>query len=202
MQITIGREIGSGGREIGKKLSEKLGYAYFDNNLLTLAAKESGLCPEEFIKADESNEMLSRRSLSLPFSAYMSSETLLSPEKLFQIQSEVILNLAKKKSCVFIGRCADYVLRERQDCLSVFITASELDCIKRIAKRQKISLKQADEVRHKINKRRAAYYNFYTEKKWGDADSYDMSINSSLLGIDGTVDMIVELIEKVEHKQG
>ena len=166
--ITIGRQFGSGGRVIGHKLAERLGIAYYDKELITLASKESGICGEFFEKADE----------------------------MFQIQSDVIRKVAAEKSCILVGRCADYILRDNKDCLSVFISASLEDRIRRAMEyNDKLKASDAEEFLRKADKSRASYYNYYTDKTWGTADSYDLCINSSYLGIDKTIDYILSFLQ-------
>lgn len=202
--ITIGRQLGSGGRSIGKKLAEKLGIAYYDKELINLASKESGICGEFFEKADEKTSGSLLKALAMGFSmnnAIFQSNDYLSNESLFQIQSDVIRKVASEQSCILVGRCADYILRENPDCISVFISASLPDRIKRTMEYNKISEKEAEEYIHKADKSRASYYNYYTDKYWGAAGSYDLCINSSLYGLDRTTDFIQEFVELSQKKQ-
>lgn len=196
--INIGRQLGSGGREIGEKLSELLKIPFYDKELLQIASQESGLGKEFFEKADEKN---THNILGSLFSQNVwaneeYSNYYLSNETLFQIQSDVIRKLADQHSCIFIGRCADYVLKENQRCLNVFISADLNDRISRIAKLQQLSENKARELIEKTDKKRASYYNYYSNKVWGAAESYHLCINSSVLGIDETVKFILEFAEK------
>lgn len=196
--ITIGRQFGSGGRTIGKKLAEKLGIAYYDKELINLASKESGICGEFFEKADEKTSGSLLKALAMGFSmnnAIFQSNDYLSNESLFQIQSDVIRKVAAEQSCILVGRCADYILREDPRCISVFISASPDDRIKRAMEYNNITEKEAEEQIHKADKSRASYYNYYTDKTWGAAESYDLCINSSLYGIDKTTDFIKTFVE-------
>lgn len=196
--ITIGRQFGSGGRTIGKKLAEKLGIAYYDKELINLASKESGICGEFFEKADEKTSGSLLKALAMGFSmnnAIFQSNDYLSNESLFQIQSDVIRKVAAEQSCILVGRCADYILREDPHCISVFISASPDDRIKRAMEYNNITEKEAEEQIHKADKSRASYYNYYTDKTWGAAESYDLCINSSLYGIDKTTDFIKTFVE-------
>lgn len=196
--INIGRQLGSGGHEIGKKLSELLQIPFYDKELLQIASQESGLGKEFFEQADEKN---SHNILGRLFSQNVwpndeYSNYFLSHESLFLIQSDVIRELAGQHACIFIGRCADYVLKENQNCLNVFISADLNDRISRIAMLQQLSENKARELIEKTDKKRAAYYNYYSNKVWGAAASYHLCINSSVLGIDQTVNFILEFAEK------
>lgn len=200
--VTIGRQFGSGGREIGQKLSKALGIAYYDKELLAVAARESGLCEEVFAKADERASSGMSYAFSMGFS-YMGILTpyndILSNDELFRLQSEAIRNLAQKESCILVGRCADYILREDPACLSFFIHNTMENRIQRVVESLGITVEEAKEKIAKIDKSRSAYYNYYTNKLWGVASSYNFSIDASVLGIDETVAFIKAFIEK---KQG
>lgn len=197
--ITIGRQFGSGGRVIGHKLAERLDIAYYDKELITLASKESGICGEFFEKADEkaSNSLLKAFTMGFSLnSTIFQNNDYLSNESLFQIQSDVIRKVAAEKSCILVGRCADYILRDNKDCLSVFISASLEDRIRRAMEyNDKLKASDAEEFLRKADKSRASYYNYYTDKTWGAADSYDLCINSSYLGIDKTIDYILSFLQ-------
>ena len=179
--ITIGRQYGSGGRYVGKKLAEQLGIAFYDKELINLASKESGICGEFFEKADERNS---------------GSLLNLSNESLFQIQSDVIRKVAAEQSCILVGRCADYILRDNENCISVFISARMEDRIRRAVEYAHIEEKEAEEYIRKADKSRASYYNYYTDKIWGAAESYDLCISSSVYGIDETTAFIREFVSK------
>lgn len=198
--INIGRQLGSGGREIGKKLADELGIDYYDKELLQEAAKESGLCEEVFEKADEDDKhsfisnLFGIRSLFIGDEAI--NKNILSNDSLFQIQSEVIQKAAAEHSCIFVGRCADYILRENPRCVNVFISSCFKERIRRIATLYSITEDKAKELIEKTDKKRAAYYNYYTMKTWGAAASYHLCIDSSVLNIDQTVKFIIEFTEK------
>ncbi len=198
--LTIGRQLGSCGRTIGKKLADEFGISFYDKELLNEAAKESGLCKEVFEKADEKPSSGLPYFISLSNSPYYGAFSpysgVLSNDRLFKIQSDVIREIASKESCVIVGRCADYVLREHEDMTSFFIANTLEERIKELTTRQQISIEKAKELISKTDKSRANYYNFFTNKTWGAASSYDLSINVSVLGIDGTVDFLKQFIEK------
>lgn len=195
--ICVGRQLGSGGCEIAKKLSEAFGCKYYDQELLGMAAQRSGFSEKIFEREDEQHGIL--KSLFSMFSAGSTGTNAfygnsISQENLFQIQSEVIWKAAKEDSCVFVGRCADYILRKKPNIFSVFITANDEDRIKVVAERLGSDLDTARKYIEKKEEARASYYNYYTSKKWGASQSYDMCINSSLLGIDRTAKVIEQVI--------
>jgi cytidylate kinase len=197
--FSIGRQFGSGGGEIGRMLANELSIPYYDKELLAIAAQESGLCPEVFEKADERESDGLSYAFSLGFSPlgmYIPYDDILSNEKLFLLQSKTIQNLAAKESCVIIGRCSDYILRDNPNCLSFFIHNTLDNRIKHVTKRENVNETRAKELIAKADKSRAAYYNYYTNKLWGVASSYNFSIDVSILGTDGTVALLKDLITK------
>lgn len=202
--LTIGRQFGSGGREIGQKLSEALGIAYYDKELLSAAAKESGLCEEVFARADERASSGMSYAFSMGFS-YMGILTpyndILSNDELFRIQSDAIRNIAEKESCILVGRCADYILRDNPACISFFIHNTMENRIQRLVEGLNITVEEAKEKISKIDKSRSAYYNYYTNKVWGMASSYNFSIDASVLGIDETVAFMKSFVEKKLEKR-
>lgn len=197
--LTIGRQFGSGGREIGQKLAKALGIAYYDKELMAVAAKESGLCEEVFEKADERASSGLAYAFTMGYS-YMGMFTpytdILSNDGLFKLQSDAIRTLAENESCILVGRCADYILRDEPDCLSFFIHSSMESRIQRIVERQQVTVEQAKELMNKTDKSRAAYYNYYTNKSWGVASSYNFSIDASVLGVDETVAFMKSFVER------
>ncbi|MBE6287712.1 MAG: cytidylate kinase-like family protein [Mediterranea massiliensis] len=199
--VNVGRQLGSGGREIGEKLAARLGIDFFDKELLTLASKESGLCPEFFEKADEkTSQSIVSGFLGMRFSfiseSAMVTNNCLSNDALFKVQSDVIRRLSGERSCLFVGRCADYITRDHPRSVNVFISADKKDRIARICRLQNIGEHEAEAIINKTDKKRADYYNYYSYKKWGEASSYHLCINSSLLGVEGTVDFIEQFIRK------
>ncbi len=197
--ITIGRQLGSGGRQIGEKLASMMNISFYDKELINIASKESGLGKEFFEKFDEKSShsffggFLSLRGI---LSDDIYSNNYLNNETLFTIQSDIIRNLAEEKSCVFIGRCADYVLKDHPRCLNVFITADMEDKIRRVSEIHNLPENKAEDFIEKMDKKRASYYNYYSNKEWGTADSYHLCINSSILGIEETVTFICNFAEK------
>lgn len=202
--LTIGRQFASGGREIGKKLAKALNIAYYDKELMTLAAKESGLCEDCFEKADERASSGLSYAFSMGYS-YMGLFTpyadVLSYDRLFLYQSEAIRKLAEESSCVIVGRCADYILRDNPNCLSLFIHNTKENRIQRIIETQNLTVEQAKDLMTKTDKSRASYYNYYTNKEWGVASSYNISIDVSVLGIDESVEFIKNFVERKMNKR-
>jgi cytidylate kinase len=197
--ITIGRQLGSGGRVIGEKLASLLGISFYDKELIQIASQESGLGKEFFEKVDEKTSHSIFSGLFGLQSGYTNdiySNNYLSNETLFKIQSDVIRELAERQSAVFVGRCADYVLKDNSRCLNLFISADMNDRVKRIAEIQKMTEQKAKDYIEKMDKKRASYYNYFSNKVWGAAGSYHLCINSSVLGIDETVAFIRQFVEK------
>lgn len=195
MVITIARQYGSGGRVIGKALAEKLGIAFYDRELIRLAAKESGFSTEYLDRYDEKAANSLLYSLSIGASATLTSEYGLAPEapandKLFLLQHNIIRQIAERP-CVIVGRCADYVLADRADCVRIFICANDESRAERIAALRHISPAKAGSVIKKADKTRANYYNYYAAGKWGDPVNYDLCINSSTVGIE-KAPMVIE----------
>ena len=195
--ITIGRQFGSGGSEIAKKLSEKLGYSYYDKNLLELAADKSGINKKFFEQADEKHNSF-LYSLSMAHYGGLVSPVYLNDvitnDKLFIIQSNLIKELAAKENAVIVGRCASEILSDNPENLKVFIHAPMETRIERIVKLYDMSPKSAETLIKKTDKARSAYFSFYSSKPWGNADTYDLCINSAVLGVDKTVDFLAETI--------
>ena len=200
--ITIARQYGSGGREIGERVAELLGLPLYDKQLITDAASKGELNAEVIKSADEAT------TNSLLYTLAVGSNVLGSAmhfaykmplnDKLFLLQSEVIKEYAKKGSCVIIGRCADYVLRDESNVLRLFIYGDLDHRQERIKERHpEVKPSQIIDVINKTDKRRASYYNFYTGNKWGKFDNYDMAINSSTLGIDGAAELIVSCVKEL-----
>ena len=195
--ITIGREYGSGGREIGEKLAERLSIPIYDKQLITESVQASGICQEVFEQYDETatNSLL----YSLVMGTYNVNMPLPIPDQLFLEQFKVIQKLAKKGSCIFIGRCADYVLEENPHLISVFIQGDEEDKMKRIMKRNNISESEAKKRMKSIDKARKTYYERYTNKSWGKTNSYDVTLNSSTFGIDRSVEFLYRMATEVQN---
>lgn len=187
--ITVSRQFGSGGREIAKRLSEELDIPYFDNEIIRLAAEKSGYSREMFEQSDQKPTGSLLYSMSL-FAANGVGFDLPLSDKVFLVQSEVIKEAADKGSCIIVGRCANYVLRDYENVTSLYIHAPLSKRIERAVSIYNVEADKAKETVTKNDKRRAAYYNFYTSQKWGQSENYDLTINSARLGIDGTVSVL------------
>lgn len=203
--ITISRQFGSGGREIGKKLSERYNIPYYDKELIALAAKQSGYSEEVFAKADE------RATNSLLYSLIMGSYNMGGRiatyndmpinDKLFLIQANIIKEAAQKGPCVIVGRCADYVLRDFKDVFHVFIYADKASRIEHSVKLHGLDPDKASDILTKKDKQRANYYNFYTNKRWDDTSNFHLMLNSAMFGLDGSVEIIADALEHLEAQK-
>ena len=202
--ITIGRQFGSGGREIGKKVAEHFGIKFYDKDLLTRAAKESGFCEEMIQSHDErpTNSFLYNLVMDTYSFGYNASSFVDMPisHKVFLAQFDTIKKIADEGPCVIVGRCADYALADRNNVVDIFIYGNEECKIKRIMEKYALTENKAREMIIKKDKQRQSYYNYYSSKKWGRADSYDLCINSSVLGEDGTVKLIIQYVEDFEKR--
>ena len=203
--ITIGREFGSNGKKIGEEVAKRLGIKCYDKELLSLAAKDSGFCEEILESNDE--KPTSSFLYSLVMDTYSMNHYSTAPfldmplnQKVFLAQYEAIQKIAGRESCVIVGRCADYALADYKNCINLFIFGDDDVKTKRIMARYDLTEAKAKEMITKKDKQRQSYYNYYSSKKWGRADSYDLCINSSILGIEGTVKLIIQYVEDFEKK--
>ena len=199
--ITIGRQYGSGGRIIGQKLSKDLNIPCYDKELLTIAAKESGFSEEIFKTVDEkpTGSFLYSLVAGTYGTNYVSNHLPLN-HKLFLAQFDAIRSIADKGSCVIVGRCADYALADYNvNCINIFIHADLQHRVERAINEYGISPEKAEETVQKNDKQRASYYNFYSDKKWGAVDHYDITLDSGKLGIDNTVEMIKQFISLYQN---
>ncbi len=195
--ITIGRQFGSGGRAIGQKLSQKLSIPFYDKELISFAAKESGISPEIFKDVDETaaNSLLYSISMGLyNFNGPLAMGDLPVNDKLYILQHQIIKELAAKGPCVFVGRCADYVLKDNPHCINIFIHADIEYRKKRAVVVHNIEERRAEAIINKTDKTRANYYSFYSGQKWGQISNYDLCIDSSKLSDDEIVDLICAYI--------
>lgn len=201
--VTIGRQFGSGGRELGRKLADRLGARYYDKELLREAARRAGMSEEFFERRDERFPSFINGVFSFAFgynsvNCY-SGSTSISDDSIYRAQSDFIHSLADGEDCVIVGRTADYVLRDHPRVVNVFVHAPEDVCVERIMRRGEPDMPTPEKAKAKarrINKLRANYYNFYTDKTWGAASSYDLSFDTSKLPMDDIVEMIVEYISR------
>ncbi len=202
--ITIGRQFGSGGREIGEKVAAHFGIKCYDKELLSRAAKESGFCEEMIQNHDErpTNSFLYNLVMDTYSFGYNSSSFVDMPisHKVFLAQFDTIKKIANEGPCIIVGRCADYALADYEDSLHLFIYGDMESKIKRIAEKYQLTEEKAKDMILKKDKQRQSYYNYYSSKKWDHVDSYDLCVNSSILGIDGTVNLIIQYVEDFEKR--
>lgn len=200
--ITIGRQFGSGGKEIGQKVAEYFNIKCYDKELLSRTAKDSGYCQEILESHDErpTTSFLYNLVLDTYSFGYNSSSFIDMPisHKVFLAQFESIKKIAEESPCVIVGRCADYALSDMRQCINLFIYGDEESKVKRIMEKYQLSEQKALDMIIKKDKQRQSYYNYYSSKKWGRADTYDLCINSSKFGIDGSVEMIIQAVKNFE----
>lgn len=200
--ITISRQLASGGRHIGKALAERLEIPFYDKELLSLAAKESGLSQAAFENADEqpTNSFLYNLSLNphMLAAGYNDYSSILNNDRLFIIQSQVIRSVAAQGPCVLVGRCADYILADDPNVVRIFIYADTAYRAGRIVEYEKINENKAQSFIAKADKKRGNYYNYYTGKRWGDASSYDLCIDAGRLGIEKSAEAIEAYLKILE----
>ena len=198
--ITIARQVGSGGREVGELVAKNLGIDYHDKSLINMAAEKSGLSPEVLHNTDEKATPSFLYSIAMggmgmvPFTHGMPYDTPIN-DRLFVLQSGIIEELAKSHSCVFIGRCADFVLRDFDNVLRVFVYADIEKRAETIAKRNDISISEAKNLATKLDKKRSNYYGYYTSKKWGRSENYDLMIDTTKIGVRGAAKIIEEYVK-------
>ena len=199
--ITIGRQFGSGGKEVGIRVAKELGIPFYDKEILKTAAKKSGLCEKIFENFDEQPKSL---LYSIAMDSYMfalpgtgAGDSL--EQQVYLATFDAIRHIADQGPCVIIGRCADYALADRPNHVSLFIYAPMAHRVERVAKRQNLTPERAKTLIQKTDKRRASYYEYYSSRKWGAVESYDFCINSSILGLSGTVELIRTIVDQKEH---
>ena len=201
--ITISRQFGSGGHEVGEKLARQLDVPFYDKALIAMAAKQSGLSEEVFANADE------KATSSLLYSMVMGSYSFGARvpginempinDKLFIIQSDIIKKAAADGPCVIIGRCADYILREHENCLNVFVHANKEDRIRRSVMKKDCEERKAADFVTKKDKQRANYYNFYANKRWDDLQNYDITIDTSRFTVDEAVELLMDAAKRLDR---
>jgi len=201
MNYVIGRQFGSGGRHVAAAIGRELGICVYDRELIAKAAEESGFSKELFLKSDEKRSLFSLSNFFAPSAGnFQITENYISDNELFKMQSEVIRGIAQKGPAVFVGRCADYVLRDMNR-ISVFITAPLEDRIKMVCERDGISPEDAESYMAKQDRTRETYYNYFTFGNWGVASNYDLCVDSSRLGIEGTARLIIDFAARMEDSK-
>ena len=202
--ITIGRQYGSGGREVAKKLAETMNFAFYDKELLAEASKESGICQEVMENYDEKQEKRSFFSMMGGFQGRMDPAGMYLEmplnHRIFLAQFDTIRKIADKGPCVIVGRCADYVLRDHENVLNVFIKASMEERVKRITGLYDLDPMKAEETIRKADKQRATYYNYYATGTWGDVSNYHLCLDTGVPGVNGAVELIRRAVELRQDK--
>lgn len=201
--ITISRQYGSGGREIGRKLSESLGIPYYDNEIITAAAKQSGYAEDIFKNAEQQGAGSLLFSLSMfSGSTIGGSPGMTLSDRVFLIQSDVIKSLASKGDGIFVGRCADYILENSDDlqCVNLYIYSDFDVRVQRAIEEYNLDKNKAADIVRKMDKKRAAYYEYYTGNRWGKAENYHLSINSGSVGIDNSVHLLTDFVDIIKKK--
>ena len=192
--INIGRQFGGGGLGVAYELGKKLGIPVYDKELIAIAAQDSGFSKGIFEESDEKKRLFSLSSIFA--SRFGDTENYMSDRGLFKMQSETIRKIAEQGSAIIVGRCSDYILRDMECTLDVFLTSPLEVRAARIAERSGLSLEEAEKLAEEKDRNRAEYYNYYTFTDWGVASTYDLCLDSSVLGIEGTADMIIEFARK------
>ena len=199
--ITFARQFGSGGHEVAKTTAKMLGIPFYDKELIAIAAKESGLSEHLFDGLDEkpTNSFLYSLVMGVQSGAstYCRYGDVTGSDNIFRIQAQVIRQIADKEPCVIVGRCADYILQEYENLVSVFVHANIEQRIERIMKRYDLKEKNAEDYINKTDKRRNSFYNFYTNRVWGSVDNYNLAIDTAQIGIKNAAEIIAEYVKKL-----
>ena len=191
--ITIARSYGSGGRKMGRLLAKELGYEYYDREILRIASDESGISEELFRQADEKQRIPLFRIAREVYTGEVippDSDDFISNENLFRYQAKIIRELAATRNCVIGGRCANFILRGRDNVLNVFVTAPVVDCVRRVMETDGLNLEEAEKKIKKIDKRRADYFKYFTGRQWQDAALYDLCLNTGHMSEQKCVDIV------------
>ncbi len=196
--ITIARSYGSGGRKMGRLLAKELGYEYYDREILRIASDESGISEELFDQADEKQRLPLFRIAREAYTGEVippDSDDFISNENLFRYQAKIIRELASTRNCVIVGRCANFILRGRDNVLNVFVTAPVVDCVRRVMETDGLNLEEAEKKIKKIDKRRADYFKYFTGRQWHDAALYDLCLNTGHMSEQKCVDIVRAYME-------
>ena len=198
--ITVGRSFGSGGRALGRLIADKLGIAFYDKELLVKAAEKAGMSPEYFERNDERVPRFCSGLFSFnlgynPMTFYGGMTS--SPDNIYQAQCDFMHEIAAEGPCVIVGRSADYVLRDVDNVVNIFVHAPMKNCVERILERaDSLTAEEARSLAERTNKLRSAFYNFYTDKRWGAASSYDLTLDSSLIQLDDCADFVIDYVTR------
>ena len=201
--ITIARGFGSGGKTIGRLLAQRLDIDYYDNDLIRLASEESGINLELFGKADEQVKTNLFKRYNRSYGSRLippDSDEFVSSDNLFNYQAKIIRDLADKQNCIIIGRCGDYILKDTENVIRLFVYADPKTCIKNVIDMYGVTPKEAHERIVSLDRARAAYYKYYTGKNWDDVRNYDLCINTSNIGFEKAVDIIVDYMKQMGYE--
>ena len=191
--ITIARSYGSGGRRMGRLLAKELGYEYYDREILRIASDESGINEELFSQVDENRRMPLFRIAREVYTGEVippDSDDFISNENLFRYQAKIIRELSATRNCVIVGRCANFILRGRENVINVFVSAPVVDCVRRVMENDGLTLEEAEKKIKKIDKRRADYFKYFTGRQWHDAALYDLCLNTGHMSDQRCVDVV------------
>lgn len=200
--ITVSRESYCGGDEIARLLSEKTGFKFYDREIISMASKKSGIHEDhfDFIEKKPTNSILYSVVMGMYSSrgAYVKLDDVLTDDKIYKIQADIIRDMAKDGNCVFVGRCSDYILREKTNCINVFLYAGMDDRIKRVVEKEKVTDSEARKLITRADKKRRSYYNYYTNREWGSFKNYDLMINLSKVSEQKAVELIIDFLDQTE----
>lgn len=203
--ITIGRQFGSGGRKVGELLAKRLDIPYYDKQLLSEAAKDSGICEELFEDHDEkpTRSLLFSLVTGMQMHGDAGSMYMDMPlnHKIFLAQFDAIRRIASEGPCVIVGRCADYVLRDKKNVLNVFVKADMASRVERAVANYGVAPEKAEDTVRRADKQRASYYNYYATSTWGDVNNYDLCVDTGKLGIDGAVSLLADCVTLLEKQK-
>lgn len=200
--ITVSREAYCGGDELAKTLAEKLGFKFYDREIISLASEKSGIHEDHFDSMEKkpTNSILYSVVMGMYSSrgAYVKLDDVLTDDRIYKIQADIIRDMAKEGNCVFVGRCSDYILRERKNCINIFLHANTEDRVKRVIAEQNVSEAEAKKIISRADKKRRSYYNYYTNREWGNISNYQMTLNLSSLSEQNAVDIIMNYVNTIK----
>lgn len=199
--VTVSREAYCGGDELAKNLADKLGFKFYDRELISLASEKSGIHEDHFdsIEKKPTNSILYSVVMGMYTSrgAYVRLDDVLTDDKIYKIQADIIREMAEQGNCVFVGRCSDYILRNNPKCVNIFLHGNESDRVKRVMAEQSVSESEAKKIVSRADKKRRSYYNYYTNREWGEMSNYDLTLNLSSIAEDKAVDLVVDFLESL-----
>jgi len=199
--VTISREAYCGGDELAKKLAEKLDFRFYDRELISLASEKSGIHEDHFdaIEKKPTNSILYSVVMGMYTSrgAYVRLDDVLTDDKIYKIQADIIREMAEKGNCVFVGRCSDYILRHNPKCVNIFSHGNDDDRAARVMKEQNVSESEAKKIVSRADKKRRSYYNYYTNREWGEMSNYDLTLNLSSIAEDKAVDLVIDFLNSL-----